>query len=274
MKRWKAFTCSPSRRLKNSPVRNGSNAALESPSRSDLSRRGTITSSCMRDSGSSCGSTLQISSSMVVSAVRHSSESIPCFRQFSSSTLLQASSSRRTTTSGRVRPSMRWFSTRSTSWRASSARIRPSSASRMRCSSSSLRRRSAPVKTMKSSSSSEKIAGSSVKSLSRRIITCSIFWNRLSRCTSFCSPQPSAAEAISLSRRRAGWPPWLKKVLSSTATLSMGICIRPINALSESGRERSSRMNSKSIDTRLMTSSSTWPTTRERPLRLLTRISN
>ena len=151
---------------------------------------------------------------------------------------------------------------------------RPSSASRVRCSRSSLRRRSSPVKAMKSSSNSTKIAGSSTKSFNSRITTCSIFWYRLSRRASLCSAQPSDADAISLSRRRAGWLPRLKKVLSSRATLSIGICIRPIRAFSESGRVRSSRMNSNSIDTRLMTSSSTWPTTRERPLLWLTRWSS
>src|SRR5690606_7473708 len=77
--------------------------------------------------------------------------------------------------------------------------------------------------------------------------------------------QPMAAVASSFNRRRAGWPRLLKKVLSSTATFSMGICSRAISAFMAAGNWRSSRINSNSMATRLITSSSTGLTRPCRP---------
>ena len=86
--------------------------------------------------------------------------------------------------------------------------------------------------------------------------------------------QPMTALAISLSKRRAGCSAQLNRLLSSTATFSSGICKRAISALKASGTLLSSSMNSNSMATRLITSSSASSNTRDLPLLTLTRVSS
>lgn len=112
------------------------------------------------------------------------------------------------------------------------ARARPSSASRVRCSSNSLRRRSSWLNARNSSSRSVKMPTSSAKSLIKRWTTRSTRKCRLSRRPSPLHSQPIAAPAISLSSRRAGWLARLNSPLSSSATFNNGICNRAINARS------------------------------------------
>ena len=71
-----------------------------------------------------------------------------------------------------------------------------------------------------------------------------------------CWRQSRACEIVS-SRTRAGCSRLAKKVLSTIATLSSGICKRPTSALIVSGISASSKMKSKSIATMSMVAMST-----------------